>query len=195
MKKLHVTLYGTSPLIMHSPKTVNPLHPIAIAMKPYTSKGKKKTEEDLKVISDLEWEGGLYWDDSIGLHIPSECIAATLVGGAKFNKNGKDIARYCHVITSLCPLDIGEEQDYERMKADNRFRDVRSVRVMQSRVCRTRPRFNTWATQFDMIVEDDKINMDAIVLAFENAGQYVGLCEMRDRGYGHFNVRIEEIPE
>lgn len=192
MKKLRVTLYGTSPLIMHSPKTVNPLHPIARAMKEYTSK-RKKTEEDLMKISDLEWEAGVYWDDNIGLHIPNECISATLLAGAKFNKNGAAVSRYCHVITPLAPLDIGEEQNYDAMKCDNRFRDVRSVCVQRSRVNRTRPRFNTWATQFEMFFEDDKIDLDAVSKAFENSGNYVGLCEMRDRGYGRFNVRIEEI--
>ena len=192
MKKLHVTLYGTSPLIMHSPKCVNPLHPIAVRMKQYTSK-RKKTDDDLMKISDLEWEAGVYWDDNVGLHIPNECIAATLQNGAKFNKNGTAVARYCHIATPLCPLDIGEVQDYNVLKSDNRFRDVRSVCVQRSRVNRTRPRFNTWATQFEMFFEEDKIDFEAVKLAMENAGSYVGICEMRDRGYGHFNVRIEEI--
>lgn len=192
MKKLRVTLYGTSPLIMHSPKCVNPLHPIAMAMKQYTSK-RKKTEDDLLKISDLEWEAGVYWDDEIGLHIPNECVAATIQNGAKFNKNGKAVERYCHISTPLCPIDIGERQDYEVLKSDNRFRDVRSVCVQRSRVNRTRPRFNTWATQFEMFYEDDKIDLDAVTTALENAGSYVGICEMRDRGYGHFNVRIDEV--
>lgn len=192
MKKLHVTLYGTSPLIMHSPKTVNPLHPIAQEMKQYTSK-RKKTEEDLMKISDLEWEAGVYWDDEIGLNIPNECIAATLVNGAKFNKNGSSVAKYCHISTPLAPIDIGEKQDYGKLKKDNRFRDVRSVCVQRARVNRTRPRFNTWATEFDMFFEEDKIDFEAVKTAFENAGSYVGICEMRDKGYGRFNIRIEEI--
>lgn len=192
MKKLKVTLYGTSPLIMHSPKTVNPLHPIAQEMKKYTSK-RKKTEEDLMKISDLEWEAGVYWADDIGLNIPNECIAATLVNGAKFNKNGSAVAKYCHIATPLAPLDIGEKQDYNKLKTDNRFRDVRSVCVQRSRVNRTRPRFNTWATTFEMFFEEDRIDLNAVTAAFENAGAYVGICEMRDKGYGRFNVRIEEI--
>lgn len=192
MKKLRVTLYGTSPLIMHSPKTVNPLHPIAIALKELNSK-RKKTEEDLMKISDLEWEAGVYWDDAIGLVVPNECIAATLLTGAKINKNGSSVAKYCHIISPLIPVDIGEDQDYSRLKSDNRFRDVRSVCVNRSRIIRTRPRFNTWSACFDMLVEEDKIDMSAVQLAFENAGGYIGLCEMRDKGYGRFNVRIEEV--
>ena len=51
MKKLHVTLNGTTPLIMHSPKCVNPLHPLAKQMKAYTSK-KKKTEAERQQIDE-----------------------------------------------------------------------------------------------------------------------------------------------
>lgn len=193
MKRLHVTIYGTSPLIMHSPKCVNPLHPVSLQMKQYTSK-RKKTEEDLMAISDLEWESGVYWDENVGLHIPNECLAATLINGAKFNKNGKDISRYCHILNPLVPLDIGEAQNYDSMKHDARFRDVRSVCVQRARVIRTRPRFNTWSAAFDMLVEDDKVDIAVVTKAFENAGGYVGVCEMRDRGYGRFNVRIDEVP-
>ena len=132
MKKLLVTLYGTSPLIMHSPKTVNPLHPIAREMKQYTSK-RKKTEEDLLRISDLEWEAGVYWDENIGLHIPNECISATLKSGAKFNKNGAAVARYCHIITPLAPLDIGETQNYETLKTDQRHAPVSTLGEHSSR--------------------------------------------------------------
>ena len=93
MKKLHVTLNGTNTLMMHSPKTVNPLHPLALELKKYTSK-RKKTEDDLRIISELEWEAGLYYDDENGLHIPTECLQKTLENGAKLFKAGKDIQRY-----------------------------------------------------------------------------------------------------
>lgn len=191
MKKLHVTLNGTTPLIMHSPKCVNPLHPIAKQMKALTSK-KKKSEADLEMISDLEWEAGVYWDDNIGLVIPNECLAATFLEGAKMNKNGSAFQKYVQVVDSLAALDIGEVQDYQKMKVDPRFRDVRSVCVMRARVIRTRPRFNTWRCEFDIMYDDNKIDTDVIALAIENAGNYVGLCEMRKLGYGRFAAKIEE---
>lgn len=192
MKKIHVVLNGTSPLIMHSPKCVNPLHPIAKEMKLFTSK-KKKTEEDLMKISDLEWLAGVYWDDNIGLVIPNECLAATILAGAKLHKNGASIQRYTQIVDSLAPLDIGEVQDLDTLKTDVRFRDVRSVCVMRSRVVRTRPRFNTWRCEFDMIYDETKIDIDVIALALEDAGNYCGLCEMRTMGYGRFAVNISEV--
>ncbi len=192
MKKLHITMNGTTPLIMHSPKCVNPLHPIAKQMKALTSK-KKKSEADLEMISDLEWEAGVYWDDNIGLVIPNECLAATFLEGAKMNKNGSAFQKYVQVIDSLAPLDIGEVQNYQKMKVDPRFRDVRSVCVMRARVIRTRPRFNTWRCEFDIMYDENKIDTDVIALAIENAGNYVGLCEMRKLGYGRFATSIDEI--
>lgn len=192
MKKLHITLNGTSPLIEHSPKCVNPLHPLAKEMKKYTSK-RKKTEEDLIKVSDLEWESGVYWDDNLGLVIPNECLAATILEGAKLNKNGSAIQKYAQIVTALAPLDIGEPQNYEKLKTDVRFRDVRSVCVQRARVIRTRPRFNTWRCGFDLLFDETKIDPDIIALAIENAGNYVGLCEMRKMGYGRFAAAIEEV--
>lgn len=192
MKKLHVTLNGTSPLIMHSPKCVNPLHELSKRMKEYTSK-RKKTDEDLQIISDLEWESGVYWEDNVGLYIPNEAIAATIQNGAKLNKNGKDIQRFAFVLNSLIPLDIGEVQDYEKMKVEPRFRDVRSVCVQKSRVIRTRPRFNTWRCEFDMMIDDEHMNVETLQLAIQNSGKFVGILEMRNLGYGRFAADIREV--
>jgi len=192
MEKLHVTLNGTTPLIMHSPKCVNPLHPIAIKLKPLTSK-RKKTEADYATISDLEWEAGVYWDDNVGLYIPNECIIAAFVEGAKKNKNGSAFQKYVQVLDSIIPLDIGEVQNYKKMKTDPRFRDVRSVVVQRSRVNRTRPRFNTWRCEFDIIFEEEQIDTNVIALAIENAGNYIGLCDNRKNGYGRFATIINEV--
>lgn len=185
---------GTTPLIEHSPKCVNPLHPISKQMKELTSK-RKKTEEDLQKISDLEWEAGVYWDDNIGLVVPNECLAATFLEGAKMNKNGSAFQKYVQVVDAMAPLDIGETQSYEKMKTDPRYRDVRSVCVMRARVIRTRPRFNTWRTTFDLMYDESKIDPDVIALAIENAGNYVGLCEMRKMGYGRFAATVSEIAD
>lgn len=192
MKKLNVTLIGNSPLIMHSPKCVNPLHPISIEMKKYTSK-KKKTEEDLLKISDLEWESGVYWDDTVGLHIPNECIKATIQNGAKANRKGADISKYLQVDTLMAPVNISEPQNYEVLKTDNRYRDVRSVCVQRNRVIRTRPRFNTWKVTFDISYDENMMDISTIINAIEYAGNYIGLCEMRDRGYGRFSANIVEV--
>ena len=193
MKKLHITLNGMNTLLMHSPKTVNPLHPLAIELKKYTSK-RKKTEEDLLKIAELEWEAGLYYDDNNGLHIPSECLKKTLENGAKMFKAGKDIQRYVQFCGAVAPLDIGVPFVLDKMREDMKYYDVRAVAVMRARVNRTRPRFDVWRCDFDILYDENHIDVDTIARAFENAGAYVGLCEARDLGYGRFATVIDEVP-
>ena len=131
MKKLHIALSGINTLMMHSPKTVNPLHPIAIELKKYTSK-RKKTEDDLQKISELEWEAGLYYDETNGLHIPVECLAKTLENGAKLFKAGKDIQRYVQFVGVAAPLDIGVPFDIDEARHNMKYYDVRTVAVMRA---------------------------------------------------------------
>jgi len=191
MKNIKCELHGISPLIMHSCQCVNPLHPISIEMKKITGI-RKKTEEDLKKLSDLEWESGLYWDDRTGLYIPAENIEATIREGAKARKKGKDIVKG-FVCNDLMPhLDIGEKLTKEQMKADFRFRDVRAMRVKQARVMRTRPRFNTWNLMFIAAYDENLIDFQTIVDAVEYSGQYVGLCDSRPK-YGKFTARLTEL--
>lgn len=193
MKKLHIALNGTNTLLMHSPKTVNPLHPLAIKIKSFTSK-RKKTEDDLQKISELEWEAGLYYDETNGLHIPAECLQKTLENGAKLFKAGKDIQRYVQFAGAVAPLNIGVPFDLEKMRHDMRYFDVRTVAVQRSRVIRTRPRFDVWRCEFDVLFDEAHIDVDTIVKALENAGQYVGLCDGRQLGYGRFAAVINEVP-
>jgi len=193
MKTINVTWKGATPLIMHSCQCVNPLHPLTLEMKKITSKpSKKRTEEDLIRLSDLEWQSGLYWNDHLGLHIPAENIEATVRDGAKANRKGKDIVRGFNVVDMLNPLDIGEKLTLDEMRNDYRFRDVRQMRVQTSRVTRTRPRFNMWTLHFTATYDESQIDLQTLANAMEYAGQYVGLCDSRPK-YGKFAVTIEEV--
>lgn len=191
MKTLRVTWKGITPLIMHSCKCVNPLHPIAKELKKYTSK-KNKTEEDLNIISDLEWKAGAYWDDEIGLYIPGENVEATIQNGAKANKKGKDIQKYVDVKDLYIPFNYGENLTLDELVSKYEYRDTRPMNVQRSKVIRTRPRFDQWNITFTLVYNEDKIDLDTIMNAIEYAGQYVGLCDSRPK-YGKFVAIVEEV--
>ena len=188
MKKICVEWKGITPLIMNSCKTVNPLHPIALAKREITDKpSRKRTVDDLIHLSDLEWEGSLYHDDDIGLYVPAENIEATVRDGAKARRKGKDIVRCFNVVEMRVPLDIGEVLTLDQMRDDYRFRDVRQMTVQRARVTRTRGRFNMWRIVFTATYDETQINLDTVVYAMQYAGQYVGLCDSRPK-YGKFEV-------
>lgn len=193
MKTIHVVLKGVTPLLMNNCQCVNPLHPITIAKKKISDKGSKnRTDEDNAMLSDLEWEGSLYWDDTVGLYIPAENIEAVVRDGAKAVRKGKDIVRFFSVVDMFNPLDTGEELTFEQMKSDYRFRDVRQMKVQRSRVTRTRGRFNRWQVSFRAMYDETQIDLQTIVDAVEYAGKYVGLCDSRPK-YGKFVASIEEV--
>lgn len=192
MKTIKVELKGESPIILHSCQCVNPLHPIAIEMKKINGKKRNKTDEDLALLSDLEWEGGLYWDDAIGVYIPAENIEATIREGAKARRKGKDIVKAFSCTEMMIPLDYGENLTKEQLKADFRFRDVRAMKVKTSRVMRTRPRFNMWNLFFTAVYDENILDFREIVDAIEYAGQYVGLCDSRPK-YGKFSASVIEM--
>ena len=191
MKNLKITWKGTSPLIMHSCQCVNPLHPIAKEIKKYTSK-RKKTEEDLLRIADLEWESGAYWKDGIGLYMPAENVEATIVNGGKAYRKGTDIQKYCEVTDLYIPFDYGENLTKEQLIADYNYRDTRIMTVQRSKVLRTRPRFDQWKISFNLRYDETKIDLETIVNVLEYAGNYVGLCDSRPK-YGKFVSTVEEI--
>jgi len=191
MRNLKVTFKGVTPLIMHSCKCVNPLHPISIEMKKYTSK-RKKTEEDLLTISDLEWKAGAYWKDGMGLYIPGENVEATIINGGKAFKKGTDIQKYCDVTELYIPFDYGENLTLDELVANYEYRDTRPMNVMRSKIMRTRPRFDKWKITFTLRYDEDKIDLNTICNSLEYAGNYVGLCDSRPK-YGKFSVNIEEL--
>lgn len=203
MKNLQITLKGVTPLIMHSCRCVNPLHPITKAKKVYTSK-RTKTEEDYAIISDYEWiEGAYYTNDNISdpyakltdehtLYIPAENIEATIVNGGKNNKKGTDIKKYVMLIDPFIPLRVLGNPSFETMMKDFKYRDVRQMVVNRARVTRTRPRFDSWELDFMLQYDESKIDIETIITAIEYAGQYVGLCDSRPK-YGKFTAIINEI--
>ena len=191
MKNLKVTWKGISPLIMHSCQCVNPLHPISKELKKYTSK-KKKTEDDLLKISDLEWEAGAYWKDGLGLYMSAENVEATIQNGAKANKKGKDIEKYVNVTDLYIPFNYGENLTKEELIQNYEYRDTRIMTVQRAKILRTRPRFDQWNITFNLMYDEEKIDIQTIVDAMEYAGSYVGLCDSRPK-YGKFVATIEEL--
>jgi hypothetical protein len=168
MKNLKVTFKGITPLIMHSCQCVNPLHPISLEMKKITSK-RKKTEEDLVALADLEWEAGAYWKDEIGLYIPAENVEATIVNGAKAFKRGKDIEKHCNVTDLYIPFNYGEKLSKKELIKSFEYRDTRPMTVMRSKVMRTRPRFDQWSITFNLMYDENNIDLDTVIKAMEYA--------------------------
>lgn len=193
MKTLNVRITGTTPLLMHSSRGSNPLDPMTKAHKELTSK-RKKTDDDHEAIARSEWRLGLYWSEGIGPYIPLMNVRASLVSGAKFNKLGASVKRSTVMTEMSAPLEYKGPRDPDAMFADGRFIDCQSVKVGQSRLMRTRPVFPEWALQCELAYDEEQIERDQLVLAFENAGRLIGLGDFRAEcggTFGRYRVDVD----
>ena len=185
--KYKVEFIGTAPLLMHSCKGANPLNPDVKHLKTFTSK-RNKTDEDHIEIMRLQYLLNAYWDKSIGFYIPANVVEATIVGGAKKNKKGKQFLSGIEVLQQSVPLICDAPKNIHEAYQLPEFADVRNVDVDGSSIMRIRPRFDRWRIKFDLNIDENIINADDLATALNCAGSLVGMCDFRPK-YGRFEVK------
>lgn len=186
MQTLHFRIRGIAPLLMHNGQLANPLNPIVKSIKELTNKGKKKTDDDLKRIMRLEWEGGMYFDEKVGPYIPGINIEACIRAGATFQRKGMDVVRGLMVLDDKVKLEYKGPRDPEKMY-ESGFVDVRGVRVNNSTTMRCRPLFSDWACEFDVSIDEEILNAKEIGGFVSTAGRLSGLCDFTPR-FGRFEL-------
>lgn len=185
LQTVQFKIRGISPLLMHNGQTADPLNKFSKAIKEISGK-RKKTDEDYAEMSKIEWMAGLYVDREGMLIIPSGVMESAIQEGAKKQKLGKAFKSAVFVETD-CKLEIGVKKKAVELWGDDNFRDVRGVRISQSRVMRTRPIFANWSTIVEVVFDDEQVNESDVVRAMEDTGSKVGLCDYRPK-FGRFEI-------
>lgn len=186
-----IELKGTSPLLMHNPRMVDPEFEINRQIKVLTAK-RKKTDEDLRQIERLEWFGGLYDVDGVIVQ-PTSKARKCLINTARISKMGKNVERALSFAQLHVPLAYDGPRDLNAMceDKDRRFTSRLSVGVGNKRVMRVRPQFFPWALSVDgLFVEDAGINLDEFTRIVELAGVVEGIGDNRVNGYGRFAGKV-----
>jgi len=190
MSTLHVKLTGIAPLLMHADTLANPLHPLKKRMAEITKK-KKKTDEDIEAIAQIEWRASLYYDPDTGIHMPAVNLERMICDAAKLQKRGQDVKRGITVIDDMPAIryEGPREPDALYRHQGGAFVDTRSVRNQQSKVMRTRAIFRSWALEFDASVDNEVLNDDELKSFITVAGRLVGLGDFRPR-FGKFTAEF-----
>jgi hypothetical protein len=149
---------------------------------------RKKTDEDYAEMSRIEWHAGLYVNADMKVILPASCLEAAIYDGAKKSKLGKAFKSAVFVEKDAV-LDIGRKYDKATdLWAEEQYRDIRGVRVQQSRVMRTRPIFYKWSCEVEITYDDEQVNLSDVQRAVVDAGTKSGVGDFRPR-YGRFEVR------
>ncbi len=189
MELLKIKIVGTSPLMMHADTFANPLHPATKLHKALTSK-RKKTDDDHEAIAKSEFLAGCYWSEGEGFFIPGQNLDATFWAGAKLSKQGVHWKRGALVATDKARLLFDGPRTPEALWEDPGFVDCRGVKVGTAKLMRYRPVFRQWATEVEVAVNTDVLNIEEAKKAITDAGALIGVCEYRPR-FGRFGVSYE----
>lgn len=193
--KIVVEMVGTSPLLMHNPRMLDPEFELTRAIKAITNK-RKKTDEDLRQIEKLEWHGGLYTSNGSGppkLVQPSSKVRKCLIETARINKQGKQVERAVSFSELFVPLQYEGPTDLDKLYEDGRFTSRLPVVIGQKRVMRVRPSFMPWGLKLPgFFVEDAGLNFDELERIVEMAGVVQGIGDNRVNGYGRFEAKVRK---
>jgi len=189
-----VRIDGVSPLLIHSSGLANPMNPWAQKISKIAPKrANQRTEQDLLDLIEYEFQGGLYFDDEIGAHIPSVNLEGLIRDGAKAQKGGKKVTAGLQVDPDMVPLIYDGPRTREGLFQDKRFVDVRPVKLNgKSTVMRARPRFDQWSLEFMVQVFTDVLSLTLVHEALDTAGRLKGLGDFRPK-FGRFVVKEFEV--
>lgn len=189
--RIAVALTGTSPLLMHNPRMVDPEFDLNRKIKSLTTK-RKKTDDDLRQIGMLEWYGGLYEEAGVVTQ-PTSKVRKCFIEAAKISKQGKAIERSLSFGSLNVPLIYDGPADVDKIYADKRFHSRLSVGIGPKRVMRVRPQFFPWGIKVSgLFVEDAGLNFDEFQRIVELAGVVEGIGDARKIGYGRFTATVKE---
>lgn len=193
-KNIRFTVEGVSPLLLHSDRLANPLLEETQALKKVTAI-RKKTEENHTEIARLSYLGSFYNSDYSGeVVIDTKLLEGTIFSAAKLQKLGV-IAKRSIIIAegNVKLLYEGPQTPDALWKAQGKWVDFRTVDVQGSRIMRYRPRFNTWGLTFEVMFDNEQLEMDQLVQIVQNAGSKMGLGDYRPK-FGRFSVEnVEQL--
>jgi hypothetical protein len=190
--KIAIEVTGTSPLLMHNPRMVDPDFELNRQIKAITAK-RKKTDEDNKQIERLEWYGGLYEDNGVIVQ-PTSKLRKCIINAAKISKQGKSIERALSFSTLNVPLVYSGPKEIDEIFANQQFHSRLSVGIGGKRVMRVRPQFFPWAMRVNgLFIEDAGLNFDEFERIAELAGLVEGIGDNRVNGYGRFTAVVKEV--
>jgi hypothetical protein len=186
--QLAIAFDGTTGLLQHNPRLIDKFDDITREIGAINAK-RKKTEADEAERNRLEWFGGLYHAQDIGVYMPAASIIRCLVDAGTAIKKGKAVRQGIAIGTDRIPLEYEGPRPLDELYARPEFRSRLPVVVMRQRVMRMRPIFRRWRLEFDAEMDEAVWNLDEFANVVERAGR-IGLGDARGIGYGRFTAVV-----
>lgn len=195
MQTIKLKLTGASPLLLHSDRGSNPLHPDTIAHKVLTA-ARKKTDDTHIAIAKSEYLLGFYDAPNNAIAIPTQNVKSALIEAAKLNKLGMAFKRCLMIFDDWAEITHSGPKSKESLWNGGKgaYVDCRSVVVGMKRIMRYRPKLQDWSLIVDIVYHERIVEKANILCAAEDAGSFIGIGDYRPETGGNFGrFQVEEI--
>lgn len=173
-ESVELTIVGATPLLMDNGDVANPFHPISQLKKELNSK-RNKTLSDYREITDVDWDGSIYWHDELGVYMPIENLTKATHLAMTKHKLGRKIGgiNYDHPIGF--PIITENSKNKEALKRNPENRLEKMARVGTSKVLKTRAIFKSWKINLSFDYETDVLGRNEIKMIFLAMSRFVGI--------------------
>lgn len=196
IRYITATFTGVNPLLMNNPQTVDRFNAFAKAMKRINDKKTRRTDDDYIELGNLEMRAKLYFDDALGIYVPSTWVMAAIASNAfKTVKVSRDGIRSC-LFTDADKLKLHYRGEKGVKTADDvvfneAFRQRMILPQGQVRVAKMVPIFHDWSFSVGLEFDDSIIDLDSLQTVIRHAGKYGGFGDFRPT-FGRATVEFSE---
>lgn len=184
IKFINAKFTGINPLLLANPQTVDRFNAYTKAMKRINDKKTRRTDDDYLELANLEMRAKLYFDDEIGVYVPSTWVGAAIASTSfKTVKIGKAAIRGGVFTTAdRLPLSYrGQDKvkQIEDLINNEAFRHKMILPQGQVRVSKTAPIFHGWSFSCGLEYDDSVVDEDSLKHIINQAAKYGGFGDFR----------------
>lgn len=182
-----VKIKGESPLIMHNGAAgLDTRSPANIERAEIAKrKGSNRTESDDARLRELECQTALWLDESGAPTIPVGAVRRMIENAARKTKQGDDVREGLIVIAVKFAYDSKRYgTSIEELGRNSQF--TVPVKVQQSRIMRTRAKFDKWGAGFVIDTDDELVDRQKLDAWLDIGGRRIGLGDWRPEKSGHY---------
>jgi len=186
MRNATVKITGVSPLLQNNPQTVDRFNHFAKRMKTISAKGTRRTDDDYLEMRDLEMESKIYFDDELGVYLPSgwlaEAIATAAFRVAKISKaNIRGALFISDDKIKLAYRDSTKVKKITDIVGNAAFRQMLTLPQGQVRIVKAIPLFHAWSSESAIEFDDKIIYPNSLTRIVEHTSRYVGFGDFRPK--------------
>lgn len=197
IQQASIKITGINYLLQNNPQTVDPFNRFTKAKKAITSKGVRKTEDDLIELGNVETESKIYFDNEIGVYAPTRWLTEGICTGAfAVIKVGKDKMR-----GGIFAVEDKAKLHYKEMAKVKKIEDVVMNPVFRhrallpqgkDRVAKDFPIFKDWSFQTLIEFDDTVVDFAGLKAVVERTAKYVGYGDFRPT-FGRATAEVTNV--